>query len=139
MKSKVTIIREVYHVDAANKVVICELECDMQMAKHPAWAILHDEIWRKRFPKVSYSGIYKVKAKAKCSPDDSFNTELGKKIARSRAKYKALSIASRVWNLCYYYFNNIYTECFNSLMDTTTAAEMEYEYLRNLQSDDMFK
>lgn len=99
MKSRLNISNCKYTVIPEKGIVVCELECDMNFYAHPAWNSIQVDMWSKRFPNVSYNGIFSVKAKARCNKLDVFDERKGKRIAESRAKIKALSIAARVWRM----------------------------------------
>ena len=75
-----------FHVDAKNKVVICELKVDMQMHKHPAWIAIDNTTWKKKFPNVSYDEEFTVKAKARCNNTDTFDEKKGKRIEENHVK-----------------------------------------------------
>lgn len=94
------IVNTKFNVDAENKVVVCELECDLQLEKHPAWLVINPSMWGKKFPDIGYDGEFTVKAKARCNSQDTFDEKKGKMIAESRAKAKMFSVASRVWKSC---------------------------------------
>lgn len=99
MKSKLRISDYKYTVILEKGIVICELVCDMNLSTHPAWVNIQKDMWSKRFPNVNYDGVFSVKAKARCNKLDVFDERKGKRIAESKAKIKALSIATRVWRM----------------------------------------
>ena len=80
MRNKVLIEKPNFHVDEANKVVVCTLECDMQLHKHPAWNAIDYKMF-KSIPYVGWDGKFIVKAKASCNATDTFNVGTGKMIA----------------------------------------------------------
>ena len=55
MRNKVLIQKSSFHVDEANKVVVCTLECDMQLNKHPAWDAIDCRMF-KNFPNAHCYG-----------------------------------------------------------------------------------
>lgn len=97
MKSNLKIEKIDYHVNEEKRTVACILICNMQLRKHPAFEMHFYSQWRKRMPKVDCNGEFTVSATAKCSEDDTFDVEVGKRIAESRAKQKAFKIAGRVY------------------------------------------
>lgn len=121
-----------FHVDAENKVVICELKVDMQMHKHPAWLAINSTMWEKKFPNVSYDGEFTVKAKARCNDTDTFDEKKGKMIAESRAKAKMFSIAQRVWGECYKAFTCYAAECSRSVQACLEAKRIEENHVKEL-------
>lgn len=121
-----------FHVDAENKVVICELKVDMQMHKHPAWIAIDSTMWKKKFPNVSYDGEFTVKAKARCNNTDTFDETVGKRIAESRAKAKMFSIAQRVWGECYKALACYTAECSRSIRACLEAKRIEENHVKEL-------
>lgn len=132
MKSRVNITDTKFHVDMENEVVVCELKCDMQLNKHPAWTFLNDNMWRKKFPKVSWTGEFTVKAVARCNAADTFDVEKGKRIAESRAKAKMFDIASRVYKLCADAITRISVECRNSSIICEVVEDNENNHVLEL-------
>lgn len=110
MRSNLKIEKIDYRVNEEKRTVACILTCDMQLRKHPAFDMHFYSQWRKRMPKVDCNGEFTVSATAKCNEDDTFDVEVGKRIAESRAKQKAFGIAGRV-----------YVEVFNEVV---RAAEL---------------
>lgn len=105
MRNRVNIIKESYIVNPEKKVVVCVLECDMQLEKHPAWYDIHSKMWAN-LPLVTSDGTFKVRAIARCNEEDVFNEEAGKRIAESRAKGKAFATAAKVYKEIKRYFSN---------------------------------
>nr|DAS05487.1 MAG TPA: hypothetical protein [Crassvirales sp.] len=96
MRNRVKITKANYVVNPEKKVVVCVLECDMQLQKHPAYDDIHPNMWAN-LPLVSNNGTFKVRAIARCNEEDSFDEEAGKRIAESRAKGKAFATAAKVY------------------------------------------
>lgn len=132
MRNRVMITDTKFHVDAENKVVICELKVDMQMHKHPAWIAIDSTMWKKKFPNVSYDGEFTVKAKARCNNTDTFDEKKGKMIAESRAKAKMFSIAQRVWGECYKALACYAAECSRSIQACFEAKRIEENHVKEL-------
>ena len=122
MKNSVHILKTEYHVDKENKVVLCTLHVDTQLDKHPAWISISSDFFRKRFPFIGYSGEFIVKAKARCNENDLFDEVVGKRIAESRAKVKAYSIARRMW-VCITKTMKRFTLQFSNTMHACEEAE----------------
>lgn len=131
MRNKVLIEKPNFHVDEANKVVVCTLECDMQLHKHPAWNAIDYEMF-KSIPYVGWDGKFIVKAKARCNATDTFNVGTGKMIAESRAKAKMFNISSRVYKLCSDALTKIAKECSNSSVACEQAMMIENDYVLEL-------
>lgn len=131
MRNRVLIEKSNFHVDGANKVVICTLECDMQLFKHPAWDAIDSRMF-KSIPYVSWNGKFIVKAKARCNATDTFDVETGKRIAESRAKAKMFNISSRVYKLCSDALTKMAKECSNSSIACEQAMMIENDHVLEL-------
>lgn len=131
MKNRVAIIKSKYHVDTENKVVVCELTCDLQLGKHPAWFYITPNMWKK-LPNVNYAGVFTVKAIARCNSVDTFNEETGKRIAESRAKIKMFKTASKVWAYCTKALQRHVNECFVTHRACEEAIEVEENHVKEL-------
>lgn len=132
MKNRVLITSTKFHVDTENKVVVCELEVDMQMYKNPAYSIVNGNMWRRKFPYVSWDGQFTVKAKARCNASDTFDETVGKRIAESRAKAKMFKIASRVWATCREVLTDMAAKCHNSSVACDYAEMVENGHVLEL-------
>lgn len=131
MRNRVLIEKSTFHVDEANKVVVCTLECDMQLNKHPAWDAIDYRMF-KNFPNANYYGKFTVKAKARCNATDTFDVETGRMIAESRAKAKMFNISSRVYKLCSDALTKLAKECSNSSVACEQAMMIENDHVLEL-------
>lgn len=131
MRNRVLIEKSNFHVDGANKVVVCTLECDMQLFKHPAWDAIDSRMF-KSIPYVSWNGKFIVKARARCNATDTFDVETGKRIAESRAKAKMFNISSRVYKLCSDALTKMAKECSNSSVACEQAMMIENDHVLEL-------
>ena len=131
MRNRVLIEKSNFHVDGANKVVVCTLECDMQLFKHPAWDAIDPRMF-KSIPYVSWNGKFIVKARARCNATDTFDVETGKRIAESRAKAKMFNISSRVYKLCSDALTKMAKECSNSSVACEQAMMIENDHVLEL-------
>lgn len=132
MKNSVHISKTEYHVDRENKVVLCTLYVDTQLSKHPAWISISREFFAKRFPFISYGGEFIVKAKARCNKEDEFDEVIGKRIAESRAKVKAFSIAARMWECITRAMNAFALQCNTTMVACAKAEIIEREHVKEL-------
>lgn len=105
MRNRVKITKASYIVNPEKKVVVCVLECNMQLWKHPAWEDIYPNMW-DNLPLVTSHGTFKVRAIARCDEEDTFDEEAGKRIAESRAKGKAFATAAKVYKEIEKYFLN---------------------------------
>ena len=131
MRNRVLIEKSNFHVDGANKVVVCTLECDMQLFKHPAWDAIDSRMF-KSIPYVNWNGKFIVKAKARCNATDTFDVETGKRIAESRAKVKMFNISSRVYKLCSDALTKMAKECSNSSIACEQTMMIENDHVLEL-------
>lgn len=122
MRNRVKITKANYVVNPEKKVVVCVLECDMQLKKHPAWQNIYPNMWAN-LPFVSNNGTFKVRAIARCNEEDSFDEEAGKRIAESRAKGKAFATAAKVYKEIEKYFLN----CAALVNESVEACEQTVE------------
>lgn len=131
MRNRVLIEKSTFYVDEVNKVVVCTLECDMQLNKHPAWDAIDYRMF-KNFPNAHYYGKFTVKAKARCNATDTFDVETGRMIAESRAKAKMFNISSRVYKLCSDALTKLAKECSNSSVACEQAMMIENDHVLEL-------
>jgi hypothetical protein len=131
MRNRVKITKANYVVNPENKVVVCVLECDMQLQKHPAWDDIYPIMW-DNLPLVSNNGTFKVRAIARCNEEDSFDEEAGKRIAESRAKGKAFATAAKVYKEIEKYFLNcaaLVNESVEACEQAVKVEEAHVEFL----------
>lgn len=131
MRNRVKITKASYIVNPEKKVVVCVLECDMQLAKHPAWDDIYPNMWAN-LPLVDCNGRFKVRAIARCNEEDAFNEEASKRIAESRAKGKAFATAAKVYREIEKYFLNcaaLVNESVEACEQTVKVEEAHVELL----------
>lgn len=132
MKNRVKITETSYFENPNERVVVCILDCDMQLCKHPLWSELFTHMWSKRLPHVDYGGNFTVRAIAKCNKEDTFDIVLGRKIAESRAKGKAFATAAKVYKEIEKYFLNcaaLVNESVEACEQTVKVEEAHVELL----------
>lgn len=131
MKNRVKITKASYIVNPEKKVVVCVLECDMQLRKHPVWGDIYYNMW-DNLPLVTTDGTFKIRAIARCNEEDAFNEEVGKRIAESRAKGKAFATAAKVYGEIEKYFLNcaaLVNESMEACEHTIKVEEAHVELL----------
>ena len=131
MKNRVKITKANYIVNPEKKVVVCVLECDMQLQKHPAWNEIYPYMWANLL-RVDNNGTFKVRAIARCNEEDTFDEEAGKRIAESRAKGKAFATAAKVYKEIEKYFLNcaaLVNESVEACEQTVKVEEAHVELL----------
>ena len=131
MRNKVLIQKSSFHVDEANKVVVCTLECDMQLDKHPAWNSIDCRMFTNILS-ANWNGKFTVRAKARCNATDTFSVETGKRIAESRAKAKMFNVSSRIYKLCSDALTKLAKECSNSSVACKQAMMIENDHVLEL-------
>lgn len=78
---------------------------------------------------------FKVSAKAKCSPNDTFDEVKGKRIAESRANIKAYNKIMSILAYCNGYYLNL-SECYkNKCMKVVGINKGEVNHLKTLLND----
>ena len=131
MRNRVKITKANYIVNPEKKVVVCVLECDMQLYKHPAWCDIYPNMWAN-LPLVETDGTFKVRAIARCNEEDAFDEGAGKRIAESRAKGKAFATAAKVYKEIEKYFLNcaaLVNESVEACEQTVKVEEAHVELL----------
>ena len=131
MRNRVKITKANYIVNPEKKVVVCVLECDMQLRKHPAWCDIYPNMWAN-LPLVETDGTFKVRAVARCNEEDTFDEGAGKRIAESRAKGKAFATAAKVYKEIEKYFLNcaaLVNESVEACEQTVKVEEAHVELL----------
>lgn len=131
MRNRVKITKANYIVNPEKKVVVCVLECDMQLTKHPVYEDIYPYMWAN-LPLVNRSGKFRVRAVARCNEEDVFDGEVGKRIAESRAKGKAFATAAKVYKEIEKYFLNcaaLVNESVEACEQTVKVEEAHVELL----------
>jgi hypothetical protein len=131
MRNRVKITKANYIVNPEKKVVVCVLECDMQLRKHPAWVDIYPNMWAN-LPLVETDGTFKVRAIARCNEEDAFDEGAGKRIAESRAKGKAFATPAKVYREIEKYFLNcaaLVNESVEACEQTVKVEEAHVELL----------
>lgn len=90
MKPGIKIVKCNYYTNKDNGTVTCVLQCNMNLYS----TALGDLIRGYSPGSMNYkadlpNGVFVVRGIARCSPDDTFDETIGKRIAESKAKAKA--------------------------------------------------
>lgn len=89
-----------YNIDGENRVVVCNIACDLNITRREDKVSIYTyDLFAKKFPFIK-NERFVAKGVARCNPQDTFDETIGKRIAESRAKKQAYSIATRVFNYC---------------------------------------
>lgn len=121
-----------FKVDKVNKVVVCIMECSMQLYKAAFWNLIPFDLWKNKLPKVDSYGNFNVVAKARCNSEDAFDVTLGKRIAESRAKAKAFKTAQKVYGIITDYLMKCYQEAGNLKKACSIAYDVEVKHIEEL-------
>lgn len=101
-----------FHIDETNKVVVCYLECKYNLP----WLIdymITDVAGKLIIHACNTKGV------AKCSPNDTFNINKGKKIALARAEQLAYRKVSNRLIPCFAYIDRL-EEVIDKFIDKAT-------------------
>ena len=71
-----------YHIDLANKVVVCVLHCQPLIPQEIEWTAFN-------FIGSHFPAKYVAKGVARLNPDDTFDEKIGMKVALAKAESKA--------------------------------------------------
>ena len=95
MKTNVVFSEPKYIVNKEKKTVVCLLKVEPEMSPRGThyW---DDSRWYSNKFNTDCMGKFQAKGVAKCSEDDEFNEQLGKRIAESKAKKQGFAIASQI-------------------------------------------
>lgn len=136
MNTNLRVIEENYYADPEKGVVVCILTCNLQIDKHPAQFELYGMLSASPSIKTAPNGDFKVRAVAKCHDTDLFDYEVGRRIAESRAKYKAFGIAERFYKRVYkHYRDKVLKPLALSIEACEMAGTVESAHLYKLLRD----
>ena len=95
MKTNVVFSEPKYIVNEEKKTVVCLLNVEPNLNPHGThyW---DDPRWYSNKFNTDAMGKFQAKGVAKCSENDVFNEQLGKRIAESKAKKQGFAIASQI-------------------------------------------
>lgn len=128
-KTKVNITDTKFYTNG--KTIICKLKCRVSRPNNPVFH--YANVTRKlKASGVNYRGEFKVCAKAHCHDNDQFNEELGKAIAKSRAKVKMYEKATKIWECYGNAFKKLNIECSDRGRACLEVKGLELEHLEEL-------
>lgn len=113
MKTRVQIFRETYYVNEDKRAVTCKLRFRIDV---PWISENRPYIEPDTFDKIlksvniKHQSSYEVIGVAYCSPEDSFDLETGKRIAKSRAENYIYRMARRYWTALIDYYEELISE-----------------------------
>lgn len=109
-------------------LVVCKLVCNRQLNKLQNYKTL-----KYIFPNLIQWEQFVVKGIAKVHPDDTFNEELGKKIALSKATTKALKQNVLYYDKMVKPLLSSFSEIANIITTNQHTLNKEYIHLNNLK------
>lgn len=95
-KTYVDFIRTEITLGERDGEIVVTMAAKLQLNKLP-WGGIYD-IYHKRFPHISRSGVFTVVGRAVCG-DEKFDFEKGKRIAETRAQSKAYATATKIYEM----------------------------------------
>ena len=132
MKNGVKIEKVKYIVNTEKKITICIMQCWIDYDKTLPKVDIYRCMWGKKLPHIDRNGTFTVKAIAKCSKEDVFNENIGKKLAESRANLKAFNIAAKFYGVIHSYYASRTYEVFTMQKILVKSVESEENYLKTL-------
>lgn len=139
-KSRMRVLECKYFVSEDQKTVACVLDCTLQLNKHPQSDMITDSVMidsiLDKFPELKdWRGNFRVRATAKCSPEDTFNEVLGRRISESKAKAKAFKFTMKVYKYILEKFLHATSDVINTIEACQVAYEVEEEHLGKLKEE----
>ena len=131
MKTRINIISINYFIE--DNVTICELRCNMQFYKHPAFLAINKNYWKKKYPFVSEWGNFIVIVSVKCSKNDKFDYNKGKILAFSKAKIKMFKIAAKIYSEINKYLKEYYFEVNKTLLACNKQEQFERKHYNEIK------
>lgn len=114
-------------VNEEKKVVLCILECQLNTDK-----LRHNGVYKYDVTKnCGKTTCFTVKAVAKCSPDDTFSEEIGKRLAESKAKRMAFKKANVFYKKALSYYSKVVGFLENTINNCNIASEKENKRIIN--------
>lgn len=130
-KTNVSFENVYYSIDNEKKVVVCRIMCDLNISNNHSKIVFLEDYYKKKFPFIRGERFW-AKGIARCNPKDTFDETIGKRIAESRAKKEAYSVAANVYN---FYSKILESEMvgFKMLVENNSiVAEREKEHIKKL-------
>ncbi len=135
MKTRVQIFRETYYVNESKQVVTCKLRfrIDVPWISENRPYIESDTFGKiLKSVNIKHQSSYEVIGVAYCSPEDSFDLETGKRIAKSRAENYIYRMAERYWMALIDYYDKLISEFYGYRNGCVWQANREEDRLLTL-------
>ena len=112
-----------YHIDLANKVIVCVLECQPLLPQEIDWTAFN-------FMNEYFPAKYTVKGIARLNPDDEFDENIGMKVALAKAENRAYLMLGRDINRYQKCMTKTFIACKDFLYKAHKFLEHNDEYLK---------
>ena len=99
-KTGLTFVSKTFNYNEDKQTIVCILKGTLNTYSfYNKYNIDIQSNWyKKKCPELNYAGDFTVIGIATCSNSDTYNEEVGKRIAESRAKVQAYNIAKRFYS-----------------------------------------
>ena len=121
-----------YIVKKEEGMVICVLNCYVDLISNPYFMMFEYGKHRKLLPNISRDGRFTITSIAKCHKDDTFDEIKGKRIAESKAKIKAFNIAGKVYKFYADAIEKASKELYSTMANCFIVTDEEIEHFNNL-------
>lgn len=139
MKTRVQIFRETYYVNEDKQAVTCKLRFRIDVPQIPEGRPYIESDTLDKILKsvnIKLQSSYEVIGVAYCSPEDSFDLETGKRIAKSRAENYIYRMAGRYWMALIDYYDKLISEFYGYRNGCVWQAVREEDRLLTLIGKD---
>lgn len=135
MKPGIKIVECNYYTNKDAGTVTCVLQCNMNLYS----TALGDLIRGYSPGSMNYkadlpNGVFVVRGIARCSPDDTFDETVGKRIAESKAKAKAFLTGKAIMQVWIRQLEKLTSYCYQRAKRCALAAIHEQSHLLDLGS-----
>lgn len=123
-----------YKVIPEKKIVVCECYVELNWYNLPQgiWNYIPSDICKKIFKFNDSFPKFKVRAVAKTHPNDVFNEEIGKRIAKSKANLKLYRIIEKCFAVMRNFNTKVYIDIDRCHKDIIMLNVMEHNHLKEL-------
>lgn len=126
---------EAFVIKPEKGIVVCKMLVDplnKDYLNSTSVYIESSNIFKKARVKYGTGYTFKVKAIARCSPEDTFNEKTGKALAEARARLKALKRTERLWKAIIKDVSNYQEWAIEKMGACSRGAKIEEERILRL-------
>lgn len=131
MKTRIKIVSTNYFIK--DNITTCMLRCNMQFYKHPAFLVIQNYFWKKKYPFISRWGNFTVAASVKCSKNDKYDYNKGKIIAFSKAKIEMFKLASKIYSEINKHLKEYYFEINKTIQACNKQEQFERKHYNEIK------